>query len=141
MGIEVVIAIDASPARVWTSLTDVEHWPQWTPSMTSVIRLGERPLGVGSQVRITQPKLGTLLWTVTELTEGQSFVWQATRPGLRLVAGHYVAATGPDAANLTLTVQQRGLLGRALEPLTRKMAGRAVQLEAQGHKRAAEATS
>lgn len=139
MGFEVVIAISASTQRVWTSLIDVEHRPEWTPSMTSVVRLGEGPFTVGSQARITQPRLGTMLWTVTELTEGRSFVWQATRPGVHLVAGHHLVPSGAGIVNLTLTVQQRGLVGRALEPLTRKAARRYVELEAQGHKLAAEA--
>ena len=39
MGIEVVVGINASEERVWAALTEVEHWPEWTSSMTSVTRI------------------------------------------------------------------------------------------------------
>jgi uncharacterized protein YndB with AHSA1/START domain len=138
MGFEVVIGICASDERVWAALADVEHWPDWTPSMTTVTRIDDGPFALGSQARIKQPKLGTMVWTVTELTPGHSFVWQAKRPGLTLVAGHYLSPVSNDTVNLTLTVEQKGLLGRMLEPLTEKSAKRYVQLEAEGHKRRAE---
>jgi hypothetical protein len=79
-----------------------------------------------------------MTWTVTELTPGRSFAWEAKRPGLTLVAGHALGSEGGGTVRLTLTVQQHGPLGRLLEPLTEKMAKRSVQLEADGHKRRAE---
>jgi uncharacterized protein YndB with AHSA1/START domain len=137
MGFEVVIGINASEERVWATLIDVEHWPEWTSSMTSVTRIDSGAFGVGSQARIKQPKLGAMTWTVTELTPAHSFVWEAKRPGLRLVAGHHLRSGG-GAVNLTLTVEQKGPVGRLFEPLTEKSAKRYVQLEAEGHKRRAE---
>ncbi len=138
MGFEVVIGINASEERVWATLTDVERWPEWTSSMTSVTRIDSGAFGVGSQARIKQPKLGTMTWTVTELTPGHSFVWEAKRPGLTLVAGHNLSSGGDGSVNLTLTVEQKGPVGRLFEPLTEKSAKRFVQLEAEGHKRRAE---
>ena len=140
MGIETVTDFNASADRVWRCLTDVEHWPEWTPSMKSVVRIGDEPLAVGSKVRIRQPKLGTMVWTVTEFTHGQSFVWRARRPGLTLVAGHHLSPSGAGTVKLTLTVEQTGWAGRLFEPLTAAMAKRYVRLEAEGHKRFAEAT-
>jgi uncharacterized protein YndB with AHSA1/START domain len=138
MGFEVVIGIDGSEERVWATLTDVEHWSQWTSSMTSVTRIDSGGFGIGSQARIKQPKIGTMTWTVTELTPGHSFVWEAKRSGLTLVAGHYLRSGDGRTVTLRLTVEQKGLVGRLLEPLTEKSAKQAVQLEAEGHKRRAE---
>ena len=138
MGFEVAIGINASQERVWATLTDVEHWPEWTPSMTSVTRTDSGVLGLGSRARITQPKLGTMTWTVTEMTPGHSFVWEAKRPGLTMVAGHYVRVGDGETVTLTLALEQNGLLGRLLEPLTEKTARKYVQLEAEGHKQRAE---
>ncbi|MGC9963107.1 MAG: SRPBCC family protein [Acidimicrobiales bacterium] len=138
MGFEVVIGVNAAEERVWAALTDVEHWPEWTSSMTSVTRIDSGVLDVGSETRIKQPKLGTMTWTVTELTPGHSFVWEAKRPGLTLVAGHYLSSGGDGTVRLTLTVEQKGPVGRLFEPLTEKSAKRYVQLEAEGHKLRAE---
>jgi uncharacterized protein YndB with AHSA1/START domain len=138
MGIEVVIAVNASAERVWAALMDVEAWPRWTSSMTSVTRTDNGDFGIGSQARIKQPGIGPMTWTVTALTPVQSFVWEAKRPGLTLVAGHYLTAGDGGTVNLALKVEQKGLVGRLLEPLTKNPALRAVHLEAEGHKRRAE---
>ncbi len=138
MGFEVVIDITAPEERVWAALTDIEHWPEWTTSMTSVTRIDDGAFGVGSQARITQPRMGTMTWTVTELTPGHSFVWEAKRPGLAIVANHSLSSDGGGTVRLALTIEQKGLVGRLLGPLTEKMAKRYVELEAEGHKRRAE---
>ena len=138
MAFEVVIAVNAPEERVWAALIDVEAWPQWTSSMTSVTRIDSGDFAVGSRARVKQPKIGTKTWTVTELTPAHSFVWEAKRPGLTLVAGHYLSSGDGETVNLTLKLEQKGLVGRLLEPFTERTAQRAVQLEAQGHKRRAE---
>ncbi|MGH9018258.1 MAG: SRPBCC family protein [Acidimicrobiales bacterium] len=138
MGIVVVIDINAPAERVWGALVDVEHWPDWTPTMTSVARIDTGAFGSGSSARIRQPRLGTLTWTVTEFTPGQSFVWEARRRGLTLVAGHSLRTGSAGTVHLTLALDQKGPVGRLLEPLTGRTVRRAVALEADGHKRCAE---
>jgi uncharacterized protein YndB with AHSA1/START domain len=39
MEIERIIDIDAPPERVWTVMTEVERWPEWTASVTGVALL------------------------------------------------------------------------------------------------------
>ena len=38
------IEVDADPQRVWEVLIDVEFWPEWTPSMTTVEVISPGPL-------------------------------------------------------------------------------------------------
>jgi Polyketide cyclase / dehydrase and lipid transport len=76
MGFKVSITISASHERVWEVLTDVERWPEWSPSMTKVTRFDSGPFMMGSQARIKQPRLSPMVWTVTEMTPGWSFVWE-----------------------------------------------------------------
>jgi uncharacterized membrane protein len=134
----VTVEIEASAERIWDLLMDVEGWPSWTPTMTSVTRVDSGPLAVGSSARIRQPRLGSLVWKVTELTEGRSFTWEAGRPGLLLVAGHAIENSEWNDARVTLSIHQGGAFGVLFAPLAAGFAQRNVQAEAQGLKKVAE---
>jgi len=138
MGFEIAIEINATERRVWEVLTDIEHWPEWTSSITSVTRIDSGALAIGSKARIKQPIFGTLTWTVTDFTPLRSFTWEAKTPGITVVAGHHLDSPDGKIVSLTLTVEQRGPIGRLVAPLAEKSARRFVQLEAEGHKRRAE---
>src|SRR5262245_1118196 len=94
MLVEDGIEIAAPTSLVWDVFSDVEKWATWTASITSV-ELLDGELRVGGRARIRQPKLPTTVWTVTELTPGTSWTWEAKSPGARTVARHVVAPSGP----------------------------------------------
>jgi hypothetical protein len=141
MDFEVVVDIEAETGRVWEVLADVEAWPTWNPSMTSVQRTDSGPLVVGSTAQIRQPRLGSMLWTVTELVDGRSFTWEAKRPGLRFIAAHLLDVESPNSTKVTLSLQQSGAVGAVIAPLTAGPARRSVEREAQGLKKQAEEAS
>ena len=136
---EVSINVQASPAAVWAATTDVESWPQWTPSVTSARRLDEGPFRLGSQARVKQPKLATMTWTVTELDPERSFTWVARSPGLEVTGVHAVQPLSNGGARLTLGVSASGPLAGVVGLFLDRRTRRYVDLEAQGTKRAAEA--
>lgn len=137
MRFESSIQIDASPARVFEVFSDVERWPEWTASVTSVERLDAGPLRVGSRARIKQPKLPVAVWEVTELVDGSHFVWVAKSPGVTTVGGHYVEASG-DGALATSRIDQNGPGGWLIGTLTKGLTNRYLAMETAGLKARAE---
>src|SRR5215213_5897034 len=75
MHLEHRLEIDTPASVVWDLTVDVERWPETTPTMTSVERLDDGPLGVGSQARIKQPAQRPTVWTVTRFEPGRHFAW------------------------------------------------------------------
>jgi uncharacterized protein YndB with AHSA1/START domain len=131
------IDIDADPAAVWAVLTAVEDWPQWTASMVRVQRLESGPFGLGSTVRIKQPRLREMVWRVTAYDPGRSFTWTARGGGVETVAGHEVTARAGGGSSVTLTLDQRGPLAGPVGVLGGRLIRRYLRMEAEGLRRRA----
>jgi len=123
--------IDAPAETAWRIVADVERWPEWTPTVTSVERRSEGPIGVGARFRIRQPKLAAATWTITEWIAGQAFTWVARSPGFRIVADHEIRAE-PRGSSVELRVRFEGLLGGIAGRLYAGITERYMNLEADG---------
>jgi uncharacterized membrane protein len=133
------VEIDARAEVVWAVMRDVERWPEWTPTVTSVRLLDGGPLAVGSRAVIRQPKLPTAKWQVTELDNpGKSFTWVNRAPGVRVIAKHWVEDRGL-ASQATLSLRFEGALAGLMAVLTRGLNHRYLALEAEGLKGRSEA--
>jgi uncharacterized protein YndB with AHSA1/START domain len=128
---QTTVEVRASPDRVWAVLRDVEHWPQWTPTVTSVQPRDPGPLEVGSQVRLHQPKLAPAEWRVTHLEEGHGFTWVCHHPGVRVTAGHWLEPT-PEGSRITLSLHFAGFLGPLVARVYRSLNRRYLAMEADG---------
>jgi len=129
--------VDADPQRVWEVLVDVESWPEWTPSMTTVKAVSPPPLCLGSRVAIKQPRLAPAEMKVDEYVEGRSFAWSSEVRGLRTAADHRVDPT-PTGSRVTLVLKQTGPLARLVRLGYGRMIRRYIHLESTGLKRRAE---
>jgi uncharacterized membrane protein len=138
MKVEQSIAINAPPARVWAALVDVENWPAWTKSMEKVERLDEGAFGMGSEVRVKQPKIPTLAWKVTEFAPGTYFAWHASSRGVSTTAGHRITPS-EGGCTVTLSVDQGGPMSWLVSLLYGTLSREYVDMEAQGLKRFCEA--
>jgi len=132
------IGIQAPPERVWDVMRDVERWPEWTPTVTSVRLLDRGPLAEGSRAAIRQPKLPPAKWRVTGLDDAdRSFTWVSRSPGASVIAHHRVEPAG-SGSRATLSLHYAGPLGGLLAYLTRGLNQRYIALEAGGLKRRSE---
>ena len=133
MIVENRISIAAPAAIVWQVTEDVERWPAWTPTVTSVKRMTSGPFGPGSIARIKQPAQPESEWVVTEFTPGRSFSWETRRRGLRMVGSHEIVPTS-DGSESILRVEASGLVGRILWPILRPAMAGAIKAENRGLK-------
>ena len=133
MTITDAIHIDATPAVVWAVTQDVERWPEWTPTVTSVRRLDTKPFGLGSVARIKQPMQPEADWVVTEFSSGRRFVWETRRTGLHMTGTHELAPQGAGTRNV-LRVDAKGAVAVMLWPLLRLAMRKALADENRGLK-------
>jgi uncharacterized membrane protein len=89
-GHSISITINAPPHIVWNILRDVESWPKWTPTMSSVAFASQKGFEIGAPVLIQQPGLPLSTWTITAHNDGHSFTWRTTSPGVTVDAHHVV---------------------------------------------------
>ena len=137
MRFEAAIDVAAPAQRVFDVYTDVERWPEWTDSVTSVQLLDTGPLRV-SRARIKQPRLPTAEWEVVELVPGQSFSWTARGPGIR-TTGHHLVSGRDGPVTVTAALEQAGPLGPVLGLMTKRLTERYLQMEVRGLKARCEA--
>lgn len=128
------VDIAAPPELVWQVLTDVEHWSDWTASVRWVRRLEDGPLRPGSTAKISQPKVPTVDWVVTELDPGRAFTWVSVAPGALTTARHAVEALPGGGSRVRLSVDQGGPLGSLLGRFYRGLTERYLAMEAAGLK-------
>lgn len=137
MRVEHVIHIDAPPETVWRVTEDVERWPEWTPTVTSVQRVGSSPFGLGSVARVKQPAQPEAEWVVTAYERGRRFAWETRRTGLHMIGTHEISPEGSGTKNL-LRVEANGPVAVLLWPVLTFAIRRALSDENQGLKKRAE---
>ena len=141
MRYEITASTAAPTEHVWRALTDVENWPRWMSSYSSVRRLDPGPLRVGARARVAQPGLRQSVYTVTALRMGREFTWESRLPGILTVARH-VARTGHDGgSHIVLTVTQTGALAGVVRIFLGAKIRRFLTIEADGLVRASEAAA
>lgn len=131
------IHIDAPIETVWAVTIDVERWPAWTPTVTSVRLVGEGAFGLGRVARIKQPLQPESEWVVTEFVAGKRFAWQTTRNGLTMVGTHELSVEGSGTRN-SLSVHAEGPVAMLLWPVLRFAMKKALADENAGLKRHCE---
>jgi uncharacterized protein YndB with AHSA1/START domain len=134
------IVVRAPAEATWAVLTAVEGWPSWTPSMRRVVQLSPAPLAEGSQVRVWQPRMAPLTWTVDHFVPGERFSWTTTNPGVTSFADHRLQPVA-DGTRVELVVRHDGPLARLTSRIYANLTRRYLRAEAEGLKARVEALS
>jgi uncharacterized membrane protein len=137
MNHQVRININATPQVVWSVLSDVERWPEWTQGVRSV-ELLDGALEEGNRVRIRQPRFPTVTWTVTSVEPCRSFTWESRSPGADAIGRHAVIDNGDGSTSALLSISQSGPVGTLVALLGRRLTRQYVAFEAEGLKRRSE---
>jgi len=133
------VDISAPIELVWDVFTDVERWPGWTESVTSVSLQGDDGLTLGSVVDIKQPRLPRLSWTVTEIDPGRAWTWVARSPGTTTSATHTLTTVAGGTTQVEQVIDQRGAVGAVVGRLARSQTHRYLAMEAAGLRAVCEA--
>lgn len=129
----------AAPADVvWRVFSDVEHWPEWTESVSKLTALDGPELRPGARFEIRQPRFPKLVWEVTDVDPGSSWTWVTRSPGATTTATHVVRAAGPDRTVVEQVLDQRGPLGSLVARLMAGTTRRYLEMEAAGLKARSE---
>jgi uncharacterized membrane protein len=135
------IEIDAPAQLVWEVFSDVQRWPEWTASVTSLVGRDGANIAAGKRFAIKQPGMSKLVWKVTEIDPGLSWTWVQRSPGVRVSARHDVIAQSDGRTLVRQQLDQRGVLGALVGRLMVKKTKRFLELEAQGLKARSEELS
>ena len=124
--------IEAPIDRVWSLQLDHSAWSHHLPNFSAVRRLApDAPFAVGSAAEITQPALGTVTWTVSELVvepHRRTFTWEGAAKGTRYAGSHLVESVGAST-RLTLGIRADGPLMAMLGWLVKGRMQRAIDDE------------
>jgi uncharacterized membrane protein len=139
MRYEVTVEADASMEKTWNAVADVEQWPLWTESMTEVHWLDDGSLTVGGRATVKQPRIPPIVWEVSEVEPGKSFVWHSSLIGAKNTGSHELAQLSPSKTAITLKIEMSGVLSGLFALMGWSRSKRYIRMEADGLKRFAEA--
>jgi len=134
---KITVDIGAPAGRVWEVMSDVERWHEWTPSVTSIKRGDDAPVAVGTKLTIRQPKFPPAFWKVTKIEPGRGFESVSPGPGFRVIARHWIEASGAGS-RATLSLELQGPLGGLFGAMTKGITERYLAMEAAGLKARSE---
>jgi uncharacterized membrane protein len=134
---ERIVDIAAPSDVVWSVMTDVERWPDWTSTTKSARRLEQTPFAQGSRAELDLEGAGPTTWRVTAFEPGRFFAWENDLRGVHSRAGHLVERDD-SGSRVTLTVEQTGLIATLMSLYLGRISRRNLEVEAHGLKRRCE---
>ena len=123
----------ARPEIVWQFLVDVEHWPDWTPTVLEIKSLSNNGMTVGARYRVVQPRLRPAVYEVTEYVPNQVFTWVQRLPGGGMIGGHRLSPRD-GATEVELSFASKGLVANIVGQMFSRLISDYVATEAKSLK-------
>jgi uncharacterized membrane protein len=131
--------VEAPSALVWDVMTDFGSMPEWTASVARIQVLGGAdPVGVGTRVRIHQPRLAPATWVIDQWRPEERFSWTSRFVGVRTTGTHIVTPVSEDSCSVALMIAHRGPLASPVGRLTAALTRRYMAMELAGLMQRAE---
>jgi len=108
--------IAASAETVWGVTIDITAWPDWSPTITSVVKRGSDPLAEGLVVDLKQPYQPVRSWIVLRC-EAPHLLILGTVEG-DMTARHQISQEARGTRN-RLTLEYAGAFAKLLRPAFR----------------------
>jgi uncharacterized membrane protein len=116
MKLEHSIKINSPLDFVWSTTVDVNNWVKWTPTVESS-SLDNGEFSIGSSATIKQPGTPESVWKVTQFQDKESFIWESSISGMKMIAGHQLLKVNEDQTTNVLTLEVKGFLSFLLWPI------------------------
>lgn len=140
MYLETSVSINADIRTTWSVLTDLERWPDWTPSVRAIEVLDAGAIAPGTRAKLELKGTPASTWTVTDVSEYRSFAWSASMRGVTSVANHVIEPYGTGVV-VRLSLEFSGIGARLFRTMIRKTALANMEMEAAGLKARVEAVA
>jgi uncharacterized protein YndB with AHSA1/START domain len=112
--------IDASPEKVWATLTDLGRMPEWSPELLKMVplkrgglRVGQWYLGVNRRKAVIWPSRNV----VAVLEPGTSLAWDTKTSGARWIYELSAEGTGTRVVHRRPVPEKLTVLSRAFAPV------------------------
>jgi uncharacterized protein YndB with AHSA1/START domain len=112
--------IDAPPAAVWSTLTDLARMPEWSPELIRMLPLTRGGLRVGQQYLGLNRRRGVIWPTrsvVAEVEPGARLAWDTRSSGARWIYELSPEGTGTRVVQRRPVPRRITLLSKVFAPL------------------------
>jgi carbon monoxide dehydrogenase subunit G len=137
MRYETTFDVAAPPEIVYGVISDIGHWPEWTPACKKAELLDDGEMRVGYRARLTMRSAPVAVWTATEVTPGRSFTWESKASGVR-TSGWHIAEPSGTGSRVTLGIEAKGIGAVLFGPFISRPIRKNVDDEAAALKRRSE---
>ena len=117
MIVERTIMIAAPLTLVWRVTADVEHWPDWMPTVQGIRALSPGGLAVGNRFALKQPMQKCAVWQVVRYEPRRVFEWERRREDQLVFLGTHEVEPVGESTRARVSLRAVGFPTSLLRPI------------------------